>query len=114
MYRRELVHDPESQTPKSKSDRKPATEKNVQKSRTRKGSKARMSEGERPWPNNSNALFRQIMLLLRDLDNMFKASYNQRYDLRILYEDREAYAEWMKQQLPQLMPKQVTLAQSTP
>ena len=54
------------------------------------------------------------MLLLRDLDNMFKASYNQRYDLRILHEEREAYAEWMKQQLPQLMPKQIHLAQNTP
>ena len=78
------------------------------------GPRARaMSEGIRPWPINSNALFRQIMLLLRDLDNMFKASYNQRYDLRIKHEERTTYTEWMTQQLPQLLPENVVLKQNT-
>ena len=76
-------------------------------------SKRRMTEGIRPWPEKSNALTRQIMFLLRELDNMFKASYNQRYDLRILQDERTAYQQWMENQLPQLMPHKFVLAQNT-
>ena len=114
MCRRYLTNFPKRA---SKSNKLPAKE--VKNLRSRRGSrssrsKPRMSEGERSWPKNSNALFRQVMLLLRDLDNMFKASYNQRYDLRIVKEEREAYAEWMTNQLPKLMPETVVLTQNTP
>ena len=112
LYCRDLENDPNSETTIKRGD-SPAKNKRI---RTRQSSrnKPRMSEGKRPWPKNSNMLFRQVMLLLRDLDNMFKASYNQRYDLRIMAEERTAYAEWMTNQLPQLIPKNVVLSQSTP
>ena len=113
MYRRQLICVPKS-GPSTKSDKKSVTQKTTKRKRSRANQKERMSEGQRPWPTNSNELLRQIMLLLRDLDNMFKASYNQRYDLRILHEDRKAYAEWMEHQLPQLMPEKIVMAQSTP
>ena len=115
MYRRYLISDPGSPTLikrhsfviKLASIKSPL-------SQVFSASKRRMSDGERPWPENSNDLFRQTMLLLRDLDNMFKASYNQRYDLYILHDERKTYAEWMENQLPQLIPKRITLAQNTP
>merc|ERR1712025_1400850 len=81
--------------------------------RSASGRKRAVSDGIRPWPKNSNTLYRQIMYLLRELDNMFKASYNQRYDLRILQDERTTYIQWMTNQLPQLMPHNFVLAQST-
>ena len=61
-------------------------------------------EGDCEWPQNTTPLFRQIMFLLRDLDNMFKASYNQRYTLRIMEHEQKVYTEWMANQLPILLP----------
>merc|ERR1719198_1027505 len=56
-------------------------------------------EGSLPWPQNSSPLYRQVMFLLRDLDNMFKKGYNQRWDLRIMEKDRTAYTDWMTHRL---------------
>ena len=67
-----------------------------------------------PWPKNTKPLFRQVMFLLRELDNMFKASYNQRFDLRIMVDELTAYTEWMTNQLPRLMPHDFVLTQNTP
>ena len=41
-------------------------------------------------------LFKQIMFLLYDLDNMFKRSYQQRFDLRVVSE-MDKWNEWARQ-----------------
>ena len=71
------------------------------------------SEGRLPWPQKTSPLFKQIMFCLRDADNMFKASYNQRFRLRVLNSELSAWTEWVENQLPALMPDGTILSQST-
>ena len=65
------------------------------------------------WPANTTKLFKQIMYLLRDLDNMFKASYNQRFNLRVMDDELAAWTEWVTYELPKQMPEVVILTQTT-
>ena len=62
------------------------------------------------WTPNTSPLFRQIMSLLYDLDNMFKRSYQQRFDLRVVGEMGK-WNQWALYQTP--MPLGVALKQST-
>ena len=62
------------------------------------------------WTPNTSPLFRQIMSLLYDLDNMFKRSYQQRFDLRVVGEMGK-WNQWALYQTP--MPLGVGLEQST-
>ena len=71
-------------------------------------------KSETDWPENTTPLFKQIMFLLRDLDDMFKASYNQRFDLRILDSEMQQWTEWTQNEFPKYMPEKVVLRQSTP
>ena len=70
-------------------------------------------DGIQPWPTNSTRLCRQIMFLLRDLDNMFKKGYDQRWSLRIMEEHRTAYTEWMTHRLPQVLSAKTGFKQDT-
>ena len=67
-----------------------------------------------PWPENTTPLFRQIMFLLRDLDDLFKASYNQRFYLRIMDNEFQEWSDWISTEFPKLMPSSVVLKQNTP
>ena len=69
-----------------------------------------------PWPKNTTPLFQQVMYLLRELDNMFKASYKQRFGLRVMDDELAAYTEWIDSRLPQFMPlsDSFVLTQNTP
>ena len=56
------------------------------------------------FPENTTELFKEIMLLVRDLDNLFKASYNQRFALRVTHLGLPAWNEWVANELPKLIP----------
>ena len=58
----------------------------------------------------TSRLFKQVMFLLFDLDNMFKRSYQQRFDLRVVCEMGK-WNEWAQQQKPQS--NGIVLKQST-
>lgn len=65
------------------------------------------------WPDNTTPLFKQIMFLLRELDNMFKRSYDQRFEWRIPHEELAAWTDWVENKMPKLMPKEIVLTQFT-
>ena len=54
------------------------------------------------WPKNTTPLFQQVMYLQRDLDDMFKNSYNQRFMLRIMNAQFAAWNDWVVNTLPTL------------
>ena len=59
---------------------------------------------------DTTRLFKQIMFLLFHLDCMFKRSYQQRFDLRVVCE-MEKWNEWAKEQEP--VSPEIVLRQST-
>ena len=65
------------------------------------------------WPANITPLFKQVMYLLRDLDRMFEASYNQRFQLRVMPEELAAWTKWVTTELPKRMPHGMILTQTT-
>ena len=64
------------------------------------------------WPENTTPLFQQIMFLLRDLDDMFRASYNQRFNLRIMDNEMQEWTDWTQNEFPKMMPEEVVLKQN--
>ena len=56
----------------------------------------------------------QVMRLLRHLDNLFEASYNQLFKLTVTNFGLTAWTTWVENELPKLMPYGVVLAQNTP
>jgi len=65
------------------------------------------------WPENTTPLFQQVMFLVRDLEDMFKASYNQRFGLRVMDNEIREWTGWTQNELSKLMPVSVVLQQNT-
>jgi len=66
------------------------------------------------WPENTTPLFQQVMYLQRDLDDMFKNSYNQRFMLRVMNANMATWNDWAMNDLPALrLAKSEDLKQNT-
>ena len=107
MYRLRLLEDANSKGRESKNKWRRASVSIT-------GPRARASSALASWPKNTTPLFKQVMFLLRDLDDMFKASYNQRFNLRVMNSEVQAWTYWTQNEYPKFVAKDAVLLQNTP